>query len=293
MLNYDDDFIPVDDAIARFQNHLLSHDRIVLSAKFGDGKSFFLNEFKKKCANDDNSPFEFITLYPVNYQVLENKDVFELIKHDVLLQILQLGIIDVKYKVTDEMAFAFYIQNNFYTFAESLFSMLSSVGFVSPTNQSLFGLLHGVKWLENLKNKVNKIKKEVDQTVLLDDYLAKFDKNSVYENDIITKIIRDNIVTYQRKHNKKVVLVIEDMDRLDPAHLFRIMNVFSAHMDYGYRNMLPIDNSLIDNKFGVNNVVFVMHEDNTKALFHHFYGEKADYDGYMSKFYNKDIFKFS
>lgn len=122
MLNYDDDFIPVDDAIARFQNHLLSHDRIVLSAKFGDGKSFFLNEFKKKCANDDNSPFEFITLYPVNYQVLENMDVFELIKHDVLLQILQLGIIDVNYKVTDEMAFAFYIQNNFCTVAESLLS---------------------------------------------------------------------------------------------------------------------------------------------------------------------------
>lgn len=293
MVTLNNSFIPVDDAIVRFHNHLLSHERIVLSAKFGDGKSFFLNEFKKKCANDDNTPYEFITLYPVNYQVLENKDIFELIKHDVLLQILQLGIIDVNYKVTDEMAFAFYIQNHFYTFAESLFSMLSSVGFVSPTNQSLFGLLHGIKWLENLKNKVNEIKKEVDQTVLLDDYLAKFDKTSVYENDIITKIIRDNIVTYQRKHNKKVVLVIEDMDRLDPAHLFRIMNVFSAHMDYGYRNMLPIDNSLIDNKFCVNNVVFVMHEDNTKALFHHFYGEKADYDGYMSKFYNKDIFKFS
>ena len=64
-------------------------------------------------------------------------------------------------------------------------------------------------------------------------------------------------------------------------------------MDYGYRNMSPIDNTLFDNKFGVSNVVFVMHEDNTKALFHHFYGEEADYDGYMSKFYNKDIFKFS
>lgn len=93
MLNDDSVFIPVDDAIDRFHNHLLSHERIVLSAKFGDGKSFFLNEFKKKCANDDNSPYEFITLYPVNYQVLENKDIFELIKHDVLLQILQLGII--------------------------------------------------------------------------------------------------------------------------------------------------------------------------------------------------------
>lgn len=50
------------------------------------------------------------------------------------------------------------------------------------------------------------------------------------------------------------------MDRLDPAHLFRIMNVFSAHMDYGYRSMQPIDSSLVGNKFGVSNVVFVMHE---------------------------------
>ena len=70
--------------------------------------------------------------------------------------------------------------------------------------------------------------------------------------------------------------VIEDMDRLDPAHLFRIMNVSSAHMDYGYRSMLPIDSSLDGNKFGVSNVVFVMHEKNTEALFHHFYGECAD-----------------
>lgn len=171
--------------------------------------------------------------------------------------------------------------------------MLSSVGFVNQTNQSLFGVFMVIKWLKSLKDKVNEFKKEVDQTVLLDDYLAKFDKTSVYENDIITKIIRDNIISYERRNNKKVVLVIEDMDRLDPAHLFRIMNVFSAHMDYGYRNMLPVDNTLFDNKFGVSNVVFVMHEDNTKALFHHFYGEKADYDGYMSKFYNKDIFKFS
>lgn len=42
-----DDIIPVDDAIERFQNHLLSHDRVILSAKFGDGKSFFLNNLKR------------------------------------------------------------------------------------------------------------------------------------------------------------------------------------------------------------------------------------------------------
>lgn len=54
-----------------------------------------------------------------------------------------------------------------------------------------------------------------------------------------------------------------------------------------------MNDSLVGNKFGVSNVVFVMHEGNTKAIFHHFYGEDADYKGYMSKFYNKDIFTFS
>lgn len=293
MLNSDDNYIPVDDAMQRFEDHLLSHDRVVLSAKFGDGKTFFLKKFKEKCMMDAESPFEFITLYPVNYQVLGNKDIFELIKHDVLLQILQAGIIDVKYEITDRMAFEFYVQNHFCTVGESFFEMLKSCGADDMVTKGFLAAFKSVNWLKSLKDKVGEFKKEIDQTAFLDNYLSTFDENSVYENDIITKIIRDNIKAYQEKNGKRVVLVIEDMDRLDPAHLFRIMNVFSAHMDYGYRSMQPIDSSLVGNKFGVSNVVFVMHEKNTEALFHHFYGECADYDGYMSKFYNKDIFRFS
>lgn len=293
MLNSDDNYIPVDDAMQRFEDHLLSHDRVVLSAKFGDGKTFFLKKFKEKCMMDAESPFEFITLYPVNYQVLGNKDIFELIKHDVLLQILQAGIIDVKYEITDRMAFEFYVQSHFCTVGESFFEMLKSCGADDMVTKGFLAAFKSVNWLKSLKDKVGEFKKEIDQTAFLDNYLSTFDENSVYENDIITKIIRDNIKAYQEKNGKRVVLVIEDMDRLDPAHLFRIMNVFSAHMDYSYRSMQPIDSSLVGNKFGVSNVVFVMHEKNTEALFHHFYGECADYDGYMSKFYNKDIFRFS
>lgn len=293
MLNSDDNYIPVDDAMQRFEDHLLSHDRVVLSAKFGDGKTFFLKKFKEKCMMDAESPFEFITLYPVNYQVLGNKDIFELIKHDVLLQILQAGIIDVKYEITDRMAFEFYVQSHFCTVGESFFEMLKSCGADDMVTKGFLAAFKSVNWLKSLKDKVGEFKKEIDQTAFLDNYLSTFDENSVYENDIITKIIRDNIKAYQEKNGKRVVLVIEDMDRLDPAHLFRIMNVFSAHMDYGYRSMQPIESSLVGNKFGVSNVVFVMHEKNTEALFHHFYGECADYDGYMSKFYNKDIFRFS
>lgn len=294
MLKSDDNYIPVDDAMQRFEDHLLSHDRVVLSAKFGDGKTFFLNKFKEKCMMDAESPFEFITLYPVNYQVLGNKDIFELIKHDVLLQILQAGIIDVNYEVTDRMAFEFYIQSHFCTVGESFFEMLKSCGADDMVTKGLLAAFKSTHWLKSLKDKIVEFKKkEVDQTAFLDDYLSTFDENSVYENDIITKIIRDNIKDYQKKYGKRLVLVIEDMDRLDPAHLFRIMNVFSAHMDYCYRSLQPINNTLVGNKFGVSNVVFVMHEKNTEALFHHFYGECADYDGYMSKFYNKDLFRFS
>lgn len=259
MLKSDDNYIPVDDAMQRFEDHLLSHDRVVLSAKFGDGKTFFLNKFKEKCKMDEESPFVFITLYPVNYQVLGNKDIFELIKHDVLLQILQAGIIDVRYEITDRMAFEFYVQSHFCTVGESFFEMLKSCGADDMVTKGFLAAFKSVNWLKSLKDKVGEFKKEIDQTAFLDNYLSTFDENSVYENDIITKIIRDNIKLIKRKW-KASSLVIEDMDRLDPAHLFRIMNVFSAHMDYGYRSMLPINNTLVGNKFGVSNVVFVMHE---------------------------------
>lgn len=289
-----DNFIPVDDAMEKFENHLLSHDRVILSAKFGDGKTFFLNQFKKKCKEDKSSPFEFITLYPVNYQVLPNNDIFNLIKHDVLLQMLQLKMIDVNYEVTDKMAAEFYIQSHFGSVAETFISMLSVVEANDAVSKALIAGLRVGKLFKSLRNKIDKYKEEIDQTSFLDNYLSSFDDNSVYENDVVTKIIRDNIETYQKVNKKRVVLVIEDMDRLDPAHLFRILNVFTAQMDYGYRCFVPnVGDSLVGNKFGVSNVVFVMHEGNTKAIFHHFYGEDADYRGYMSKFYNKDIFTFS
>ena len=77
-------FIPIDEKIEDFHQHLLSHQRTILSAKYGDGKTVFLSHFMEdeKVAND----FEFITIYPVNYQVLENRDIFDLIKFDILMQ---------------------------------------------------------------------------------------------------------------------------------------------------------------------------------------------------------------
>ena len=58
------------------------NDRILFSAPFGTGKSTFLTEYF-----DENIDKYFcFNLYPVNYSVSQNEDIFELIKFDLLLQ---------------------------------------------------------------------------------------------------------------------------------------------------------------------------------------------------------------
>lgn len=75
------------DAIALYQNIQVfkkvfeNESRIIFSAKFGDDKSYFLNEFMKSYDEMDND-YYFITLHPVNYVVEENRDVIEYIKRD-------------------------------------------------------------------------------------------------------------------------------------------------------------------------------------------------------------------
>lgn len=53
------DIIPIDSEITTFSDYLDRNCRCILSARFGDGKSFFLNEFKKKTFNK----YIFLTIY--------------------------------------------------------------------------------------------------------------------------------------------------------------------------------------------------------------------------------------
>lgn len=65
-----------------------NESRIIFFAKFGDGKSYFLNEFMKSYDENKNDCY-FITLHPVNYVVEENRDVIEYIKRDILFQLIK------------------------------------------------------------------------------------------------------------------------------------------------------------------------------------------------------------
>lgn len=282
--------IPIDNAINEFGFHLKSHPRTILSAKFGDGKTYFLSKFIKK----RNRSFVFITLHPINYQVLENKDIFELIKRDVLFQITVNGMLSEDLDVDDQTALAFYIQNNYMSVAESVLSYINLLHSSPEVSKGILAALSANKLLIKLKKKVIEKKKEYKTIDSLEEFIDKVNMLPVLEEDVVTKIIQDSIDEYKMKHPKKrIVLLIEDMDRLDPAHLFRIMNVFSAHLDTDEKFFIENSRKYFYNKFHFDNIVFVMDYNNTRKIFEHFYGENTNFEGYIQKFASKGLFKYS
>jgi len=285
-----DPIIPIGNRITAFTYHLYSHPRTILSARYGDGKSFFLSRFIK----EKKSQFVSIVLHPVNYQVMENKDIFELIKRDILFQILKEDIIENDYVLTDSQMLALYLQNNVLSVAEMIVPYLSAIGCDEVVTKSVLSGFAGLQLFQKLKVKFKEFKRDNSLDEALTSFVDKAECSLIYENDIISRIISANIELYKKKHpRKKIVLIIEDLDRMDPAHLFRIMNIFSAHIDYSYKYFVQPGKDMVGNKFGFDNVVFVLDYQNTKKIFHHFYGENTNFKGYIDKFCSNGYFEYS
>lgn len=280
--------IPLDGAIKDFKKHLKSHPRTILSARFGDGKSFFLAAAQKELKRW----YSFLTIYPVNYQVAENQDIFEYIKRDILFQLYERGMVPNSYAIPDDIASYFFLRKNWKDFATEVLEELS---LFDETN-AIKATVGAAKFLKSMKVKYEAFKNNGGEIgANLDWFLESFDRKGIYEADPITAILSDIIKSWRSNNRgQKLCLVFEDMDRIDPAHLFRILNVISAHMDYGYKyGLSPSSRSLVGNKFGVDNIVICLDYCNLKAIFHHFYGQKASFEGYINKFSDKGIFHYS
>ena len=112
-------------------------------------------------------------------------------------------------------------------------------------------------------------------------------KGGLYEHDGYTELIIETL-KYIKSSGYKTVLIIEDLDRIDPAHLFRILNVLGAHIDeHLYKE------SGNSNKFGFDNIITVFDYNTTENIFHHFYGKDANYSGYINKFTSHQPFYYS
>lgn len=291
--NINEFVIPVDNTIEKFRLHLQTHPRTILSAKYGDGKSYFLQRFMEN--EEVQEQFVFLRLFPVNYQVVENRDIFDLIKYDLIFQLFISGMIEPKEPISDKILLPWFIMTKGETLASWVSKVCGMIGVDYPEFNAAVLAMDALSTIVKWKKEYDAFKNSVEPEGEISAFLKKMDSFYLYETDVVTTFIRETIAAYKEQHpNKRVVLMIEDMDRLDPAHLFRILNVLSAQVDYAYRyGISPSKETVVGNKFGVDNVLLVMDYGNTFGVYQHLYGEDADFKGYINKFISHKIFEYS
>ncbi|WP_231464752.1 P-loop NTPase fold protein [Pedobacter sp. Leaf132] len=272
--------IPLQEISHNFLSHITkeANSRILLSSPFGSGKTFFLDTFFETYQQQ----FISIKLYPVDYSVANNKDIFELVKHDILMELMESHSDDIDLEKEDVnllVAAKFWI--------DSKFDILQFAGALSKSNQQGESAVSIAQSLRSVFKNIKSHQKElsIDDEDTIIKYLTneKMKSGSIREMDGMTSMIKDFIQRIKVKHPQKhIVLTLDDLDRLDPEHIFRLFNVFTSHHD----------SRTNQNKFGFDKLVFVCDLDNIHNIFIHKYGANVDFNGYISKFYSHEIFTF-
>lgn len=261
----------------RFQNFLQekNNNNIIFSGIYGIGKSYFINDFFNNQHSDEYIP---IILTPVNYSVANNEDIFEYIKADILLQLLEKVPCDFSnIQITSSVATYFYINNNLDILIGNILSTAEKVCFKTDIIHQLLELRKNIKNFQ----KQNSVSEDAEVKSFMKELSQK--QGSIYESNIITQIIQKLISNAKGENKKEAILIIDDLDRIDPEHIFRILNILSAHDDFCRTN---------EHKFKFDKTILVCDIENIRKIFHAKYGANVDFSGYIDKFYSKEIFHF-
>ena len=269
--------ISIDNESKRFFRFLQeeNNDNIIFSGIYGIGKSFFINEFFNKKHTD-----KYITLFltPVNYSVASNEDIFEYIKIDVLFQLLDKVSCDLKnVQISNSVAAYYYKKNNLNTLIGNILSSIEKVCFKTDIIPQLIKLKKSIQEFQ----KKESTQEDKDVESFIQDIIQR--QGSIYERNIVTQIIQSLITNAKKEEKKEIVLVIDDLDRIDPEHIFRILNILSVHDDFCCTK---------EHKFKIDKTILVCDVENIRRIFHAKYGSDVDFSGYIDKFYSKEVFHF-
>lgn len=274
--------IPIDEPFNRFEEHISikGNHRILFSGKYGTGKTYFLNDF----FNKKKKEYYKIHITPTNYVTTPTHNIMQLIKFDIFYQLLMSG--DIEIEVDEKYSFSLRVWAAVNTDdklqGEFVKRLIAVLPLLNPEHAAYATVATGVYTLaEKLKKATDKLKENNEEQKAVDHFVSKIlkDSGSPYEHDIISDIIGRSIANLRVK-DKKVVLLIDDLDRIDPENIFRILNVFSAYNNYSNE----------ENKFGLDKVILVCDVDNLQSIYNHRYGEKTDFHGYLDKFYSDTIY---
>jgi hypothetical protein len=272
--NFSSNKIQIEDLFSKFEEHLSikGNKRILFSGKFGIGKTYFLKEF----FNNKKDKYEYYHLFPLNYQISQNEDIIEFLKYDILVEILKNN--KNIFKKEDYSGF-FDLQCLLYSWGKNNSEKIFNTGIslilkLGRPLQEIYGL---IKIFWEFKKQIEEGEKSIT-----DNFFERIEQKKITETDYISEIIKEKIKEQSGK--KESILVLDDLDRLDPEHIFRILNVFSAHFDLNNEELL--------NKFGFDKIIIVADYSNLKSIFHHKYGENTDSSGYFNKFFSVEVFQF-
>lgn len=266
--------IPLDSVFKKFEEHIgkKSNNRIVFSAKFGMGKTYFLREFFKQYEDR----YEAFHLFPVNYQICSNDDIFDFLKYDIVVELSKKNK-DV-FEKNDYSNFLD-LQRIFFIWGKNNLKDIfkTGVSFIPKLGRSLADT---VGLLENF----SEFKKGIEggEKGFVEEFIKDNKGKGIKETDYLSELLKTKIE--KQKESKESVLILDDLDRIDPEHVFRILNVFSSYFDLEGRGL--------SNKFGFDKVIIVMDVKNIENIFSHRYGKNVDFSGYFDKFFIEEIFFF-
>ncbi|QMU30828.1 P-loop NTPase fold protein [Adhaeribacter radiodurans] len=275
--------IPINSQSVLFKQHLdnFRNERIIFSGIFGIGKSYFLEKY----FDAEREDYVAINLKPINYSISNNEDIFRLIKYDILYELIFTHDLQLVVESVDRStAYGVLLEDKAPDLLESFLPLIPLLNKEAPDLSPLSVFIK--KLLPNF-SEIEKIRKDVNLNFRLEEFVKEIDKNFLFESDFITSFIEKSLDTLSNKDNKKSklkVLIIDDLDRIDPEHTFRLFNIFSAHLDYHKSTV---------NKFGFDKVIFVCDIDNIRNLFTTRYGANVDFTGYIDKFFSTEIYYFN
>ncbi len=286
--------IPVESLFASFDEHLKAEDgtnrRIFFSGKYGIGKTYFLNKFFKS----EKDKYEVFHLFPVNYQISPTEDIVDLLKYDLLVELTKRNK-DLfkrnKLNGTRDLMTLFYIWcRSHLSFSKvtgwGVEAVSSVAAFYNPALAPLMKLGKSIEDSANLIEKFQEFRYEVEagEEVFVKKYIDKTKSKSILETDYLSELLLEKIS--EQKGDKESVLILDDLDRIDPEHIFRILNVFSAHLNLDTNSELP-------SKFGFDKIILVGDRENIESIFFHRYGTSTNFGGYFDKFISIETYRFS
>ncbi len=261
----------------QFKTHLANanNQRIIFSGSFGSGKTTFLNDFFK--TEEQLNKYYVCKLFPVNYVTSDNKDIYELMKFDILIQLLGSGITIEKDDFDKLSTVSKSVKKN------SLKLLQSIMGVASLIDGSAAVLSKAVEIIANIYAEY----KDQDPQTKVDEFLTDLENQvgSSYEMNDISKLIKEMLIKASSLEGKKkeTVLLIDDFDRLEPMQTFRLLNLLSTNDN---------ETGTGENKFGFDKIIIVCDIDNLRDCFAHINGTSNAFNGYIDKFYSTQIFNF-